>query len=622
MTTTVTESLEREAARPADRTSTEGRPTAGRSVWVVRGALPVALALWLLALPRVQLSRMDDLGLLQALPPLYFAALAVLTCGFVVAVRDPRTRQGWLAAYVLGLITLIHATPSILYPTLRYAWAWKHIAIVDAMLRHHGTVQGAGKLDVYNQWPGFFELNGLFLRVTGLPSALGYASWYPVIANVLLMGPLLLLYRSLTKDRRLIWAGIWLYYSAAWVGQDYFSPQAFAYLLFVTVIALVMRQLAALRELAEDGPGASGARAVSSAGEMSRRGGWRPVPFVLLLVLIAAIVSSHQLTPIMLIACLAMLSLPRRNRRTVLPLLAAAVALTFLWDATVARPFMSEHVGSLVTALTSPDHNAVAGFAELSNAAPGQVLASWVDRAMTASVFLLAVAGAVRHRWVRRTSLPLLLVAPLVLLPANAYEGEMLFRAYLLALPAAAFLAATLLLGTRPVGLLRTGVMSAVLLALVGGFLFGYFSKEKMNYFPPGEVAAVRYVTNTPPGSMIVSLTSNEPGGELNYDSHDRFVLAGTSVPDRERLVADPEHVLQGVLQRRDVAGPTYLILSRAQAADCELTGLLPQSTVEQVEAAAARASDLRVVLKNSDAVVYQYVAQAPDQVVGGGSAR
>lgn len=58
-----------------------------------------------------------------------------------------------------------------------------------------------------------------------------------------MLGPLLLIYRSVTTNRRLIWGAVWIYYSCSWVGQDYFAPQAFTFLLYATVIGLVLRQL-------------------------------------------------------------------------------------------------------------------------------------------------------------------------------------------------------------------------------------------------------------------------------------------------------------------------------------------------------------------------------------------
>ncbi|MFE2728888.1 glycosyltransferase [Kitasatospora sp. NPDC059327] len=646
----------------------DGWRAAGPLGVFARAALPAALALWLLALPRVRLGGMGDLGLIQVLPALYWAGLALLVAGFVAVLRDRRIRQRWAAGYVLALIAFIHATPTLLYPELRYAWAWKHVMVVDAMLRHDGSVPYAGELDIYNQWPGFFQLNVLLLRATGLHSALGYAVWYPVLANVLLLGPLLLIFRTVTQDRRLVWGGIWIYYSAAWIGQDYFSPQAFSYLLFLAVIAMVLRRLAATRvaqappgegapagpapaapapsasapappapAAVRSGPG-TGARAMTWVSDLPPRGGWRPLPFVLVLVLTAAIACSHQLTPLMLISTLLMLALPRRNRRVVLPALVGAVGITFAWDATVARPYLAKNIGNLVAALASPDNNALPGLQRLAQPAPGQVFASWVDRGLTAAVLVLAVTAVVRHRWVRRTSLPLLLIAPVPLLLANSYGGEMVFRAYLFALPAAALLAATVLIPASrapdPPGVaatsavsatdapgpvpgprrvlpgLRWGLTAVALLGLLGGLVFGYYSKEAMNDFSPGEVAALRYVTHTaPPGSRIVSVTADLPGSEERYDQLSRTALSLGTPQDRRQLVADPATAVEAALADPTVTGPSYLVLTKAQVAECELTGILPADTVDRVRAAASTSSTLRVVFTDGDATVYRHSA-------------
>ncbi|SDT29048.1 hypothetical protein SAMN05216371_1786 [Streptomyces sp. TLI_053] len=640
-----------------------------------RCALPAAVLLWLLALPRTRTDHMGALGLVGALPVLYWAGLALLTAGFTAVLAERGARRRWAPGYVLALIAFLHATPTLLYPELRYAWAWKHVVVVDAMLRHDGAVPDAGALDAYNQWPGFFQLNVLFLRATGLHSALGYAAWYPVLANVLLLGPLLLVLRTVTTNGRLVWGGVWIYYSASWVGQDYFSPQAFSYLLFLAVLALVLRRLAAGRPPA-DGPGADGsgpqgppgaagatgergragasgeglpavggARAVTWSTDLPRRGGWRPLPFALVLVLTAAIVCSHQLTPLMLISALVMLALPRRNRRVVLPVLAAAVALTFAWDSTVARPYLSKNLGDLVAALASPDNNALPGLQRLARPAEAQVFASWVDRGLTAAVLLLAVAALVRHRWVRRTSLPLLLAAPVPLLLANSYGGEMVFRAYLFALPAAAMLAATVLVpaGTPPAapaavgtapgaaapapargpGPARWGLTLFSLLALLFGLVFGYYGKEAMNRFTPGEAAAVRFVADTAPaGSRIVSVTADLPGGEVRYDELGRTALASGTPQDRLLLVRDPAAAVGAALADPTVTGPSYLVLTQAQAAECRLTGVLPADTVDRVRAVAASSPSLRVVFADGDAVVYQYSARTagPGPTEGGGA--
>ncbi len=571
----------------------------------MRAALPVALGLWLLSLRRVALGRMGDLGLLQVLPVLYWVALALLTAGFAAVLLDRRIGQGWPAAYVVGLIGMIHATPSLLYPELRYSWAWKHVAVVDAMLRHGGPVPHAGGLDIYNQWPGFFVLNGLVLRATGLHSALGYAAWAPPAVNLLLLAPLLLLYRAVTRDRRLIWGAVWIFYSCSWVGQDYFAPQAFAFLLYVVLLALVMRQLPG-RTGSQDGsapPGASPSRSARETG-----GGWSPARFVFVLLIEAVIVSSHQLTPVMLVCTLAALSVPRRNRRVVLPALSGAVGLMVLWDATVARPYIAANLHDFVRALTTPDGNVTSGLAGLGAAAPGQVMVAWVDRGLSAAVFTLAALAFVRRPWVRRTGIPLAALAPLPLLAANSYGGEMVFRVYLFALPATAFLIAVLLLQPGPRPRLRAFVVLTVLLAMLGGLVFGYLSKESMNYFSKDEVAAGELMINSaPPHAVIVTLTGDVPASALDYEDHDRIQLDQESLAIRTLVVHSPMEGLRAAVAGTGHGVPVYLILSRAQAAECYLTGVFPAQTQGRLEAAADKQQQFTVLYRTADAVVYRF---------------
>ncbi|WP_406276277.1 glycosyltransferase [Streptomyces sp. NBC_00191] len=586
----------RTGAEAPPGTSATGESSPARAAarrWAVRVVLPTALALWLLSLRNVDLDKMRDLGLLQVLPVLFWVALALLTLGFCLALGDRRTGNGWFAAYVLGLIAVIHATPTLLYPTLRYSWAWKHLAIVDAMLRHGGDVPNSGDLSIYNEWPGFFQLNALFLRATGLESAVGYAAWAPAFTNALLLGPLLLMYRSVARDRRLIWGAAWIFYSCSWVGQDYFAPQAFAFLLFVTVIALILRQL----------PSSALPRP-----DRRRRGAWPPGLLLLVLVIVAAIVSSHPLTPLMLLSALVVLSLPRRNRRVVLPVLAGALVLTAAWDATVARSYISPHLSSMLDALVQPDANISSGLATLGTAAPGLALVSWIDRGLSGAVFLLAAIGFVRRPWTRRTGLPLLVISPLPILAANAYGGEMIFRAYLFALPAAAFMIAALLVhrGTRPRR--RMLVIYPLLLAMLGGLVFGYYGKEAVNRFTLEEVAAARYVTShAPEGSRIVTLTSAVPGLFMHYDQHERVLLGQQEITDRRRLVRDPVEGVKGFVYGATAKEPAYIILSRAQARDLYLTGELPADTAKRLESALSGAAGFARVYHNDDAVVYRY---------------
>ncbi|MEU7072529.1 glycosyltransferase [Streptomyces narbonensis] len=603
-------------------------------VWTSRAILPVSLALWLLSLRSVPIERMRDLGLLQVLPPLFWVAAALLTLGFCLALTDRRTHSAWLTGYVLALIALLHATPTLLYPTLRYSWAWKHLAVIDAMIRHGGEVPNADKFSVYNDWPGFFQLHALFLQTTGLDSSVGYAAWTPPFANALLLAPLLLLYRSVTRDRRLVWGAVWIFYSCSWVGQDYFAPQSFAFLLFLTIIALLFRQLrapaataastAAAKPSADakssatsksSGASEAAADALLPGPDPQRRAGWPPGLLAAVVVIVGAIVVSHPLTPLMLISALAMLSLPRRTRRLAVPVLIAAVVLTAAWDMTVARSYISVNITNLIDSLTEPDKNVSSGLAALGNAAPGQILLSWVDRGLSAAVAVLALAGLLVRRWTRRTGLPLLAAAPLPLLAVNAYGGEMLFRAYLFALPAAAFLVAALLLppGDRR-HVPRTLAVYPLFLAMIGALVFGYYGKEALNQYTLKEVAAARYVIeHAPSGSTFVTLTEDVPDLDLDYEKHHRVQLAYQEKDELQQLVHDPLEGVEGYVYGATDESPAYIVLSRAQDMNLYVTGALPADLPERLESALSGAPGFTKVYDNGDAIVYRYVTPPPD---------
>src|SRR4051812_20625206 len=205
-------------------------------------ALPLALVLWLFSLPQIHLPDMDEFGLVPLLPVTFWLALVVLLVGYCALLRRPETPTPLLVAHILALIAILHATPTLLYgSSLRYSWAWKHVGVVDFFMRRVGIDPRILELNAYQYWPGFFSLNSMLVKVSGLQTVADYAAWAPPFNNALLVGPLYLIFRTFTVDRRLIWSAMGIFFLGSWVGQDYFSPQACAYFLYLTFIALCLR---------------------------------------------------------------------------------------------------------------------------------------------------------------------------------------------------------------------------------------------------------------------------------------------------------------------------------------------------------------------------------------------
>src|SRR3989440_5694406 len=309
-------------------------------------ALPTALVLWLVSLPQVQLNRMGDFGLVPLLPVTFWLALIVLLVGYFALLRRPETSTSLLVGHILTLIAILHMTPALLYgSSLRYSWTWKHVGIVDFFMRHAGVDHSILELNAYQYWPGFFTLNAMLAKAVDLHAPLEYARWRPPFFNTLLIGPLFLIFQTFTADRRLVWSGIGIYFLASWVGQDYFSPQACAYFLYLTFIAFCLRYLRPRQQRLIHG-GRSSTTESTEPAAMVQADEWdirdrRLLISLALVPIMAAIIPTHQLTPLMLISGLFVLTLLRTQRAALLMLL--MVGLTASWDLISARPYIIQN---------------------------------------------------------------------------------------------------------------------------------------------------------------------------------------------------------------------------------------------------------------------------------------
>ena len=139
---------------------------------------------------------MTDLGLVSVLPAGFFARPGAADRELRVARLPPaRRRSGLLGAHLVALVALLHATPAIVYGTLRYSWAWKHVGIVDYIERHGGVTPDIDTLPVYHNWPGFFGARRAARRRRGRRRR-GRAGdrGRPLFFNLLILGALVFVF--------------------------------------------------------------------------------------------------------------------------------------------------------------------------------------------------------------------------------------------------------------------------------------------------------------------------------------------------------------------------------------------------------------------------------------------
>ncbi|WP_338677111.1 hypothetical protein V1460_32155 [Streptomyces sp. SCSIO 30461] len=578
--------------------------------------LPLLLAagLWLYAVPRTDFRDIGDFGLLDRFPPAYYAALAVLTAGFLVTLRRAGTAPWWPAAYCLAMLVALKAPPALLYDSVRYAWASKHDAVITRILAEgavHPTAELSGGMSAYDQWPGFFALNAALVRAFGVDAAAAYTNWAPVALGALMLPVLVLVYRTFSDDWRLVWTAVWIFQLANWVGQDYLSPQGFAYLLYLTVLALVVRHFVR--------PG--------SAGRLRERGGLDPaaaavppptgtrqraVAVAIAAPLMAAINASHQLTPVMLCATLAALCLTRRYRNW--GLLTVAVLIMVVWDLTMGRTLFLDTLGTLRESAGDLLSNSRAGYAG-EPTGPGPELVGAANIAMVGLLAVLAGAAVLLRRRLTRSALPLLLAAaaPVPMFAVNDYGGEMLFRVYLFGLPGTAFFAAAALVPAaagrrRALTVARRIALPAlpvVLIALSAGFLPSYYGKEGMHYAPPAELALTRRAYDrAPEGALILATTGSFPGAYHRYDHYERWFFTEQDIPENLRMLKDPAgYLARGIPEGRSA----YVILTPTQEKAVTGEGYLPPGGFTALKAALTASPLFRIVEESEHGLVLRY---------------
>ncbi|MFJ6982482.1 MULTISPECIES: glycosyltransferase [unclassified Streptomyces] len=614
------------SAPPADPgTDLADLPPAGygwRALLHPAPALLLALALWGWAVTHTDVSDLDDFGLVTALHPTFWAGLALLTAGFWSTVRGPRRHPAWAPAYVVALLVMERATQAVLYPTPLYAWAWKHDAVIDHLLTA-GRLQNAdaiGDMAVYDQWPGFFAAQATLVRLIGVDSAAQFMTWWPLVSSLMLLLPLVLIYRTFTEDRRLIWTGVWIFCVANWVGQDYFSPQSVAFALHLGVLAVVLRRYGRPGPAADGADGTGGPAGGSDPSAARQR---QAVWTVLLTLLVVAVVISHQLTPGMLIVSLAALFLTRRYRDRV-PILTTAV-IFLAWCLTAALPFLSAAMPDMIRSIGDIGGNVSTGYGATPTGT-GAVLTSWAARLLSASALLLAAVGVWRRPVLRRRAMPLLLIAaaPLPMLGASSYGSEMIFRVLMFMLPGAAFFAAAALLPAEravhersPEASGRTTVAPhpprryvwLPLLALLAGtlaFVPSYSGKDRLSYFPPAEVDLVRQVVDAAPDdSLVVASDRNYPLAFDQYGRLGHYWFLDDAREHVDRILRDPAATLAADMSAVEAPGRAYVLFTRGQFANSEMNGLLTEAQLAGIRDAVAASPLFERVAANEAGVAY-----------------
>jgi hypothetical protein len=583
------------SARPAGRTlldvSKLRLPPPGA---LVRLALPVAaLALGIVSLTWVRQSAIGQYGLIQALPVVYFVAVALVVLSFIATFADPQVRYAEFGVQVTILVFLLESAPAIAESEPRFETAWLHAGFTDYVAQA-GQVLPA--IDARFNWPSFFTGMAMLDRAGGLPNAILLIRWWPTVIDLLYLVPVLLLAKTILRDDKKAMLAVFLFPFANWVGQDYYSPQSVAYLLYLVLLCVVLRSFGARRasllprfRADPQAPAEIPDRPRSEIAAL----------MLVLLALCAAMDTGHQITPFFAIAVVGVLVIVGRSTLFAWPGIMLLLAVG--WVCYGAISFWSGHFALLFGNIGNVGGNVTDDLRLRGNAAHS--LVDDVRLLMVAVVWLLALAGYFVGRKTdadRRAAMVLMLV-PVVIITGQAYGGEAGLRAFLFSIPGAVCLAALALTQLR--GTLRLLCAGVLLTAMIPGFVTARWGNELSEEVLPSEITGMNTLyAKAPAGATFLSIT---PQVVWEYTDIGKYYYAPDNLDEFAfgNVPAIVKH-----LQKPQVGG--YVIITVSQLAYAEEAYDLPSNWGSTVEKKLVRSKLFRLIYRNPTTKIYQYTGR------------
>ncbi|MBU2669261.1 hypothetical protein KOI35_37695 [Actinoplanes bogorensis] len=582
------------------------------------GAIPfvtlvAGLGLWILALARLSPDQVGLYGFTAALGVPFVVGMVLLFIGFAVELFG-RARPLVMAAFLVVVPIVMQATVPLLDGTIEYAWTYKHIGVVDLIRDNGSLISGS---DIYQQWPGFFAAVAMISHVSGVDS-ISFAAWSSLLFALVTSLMTAALLRQFTKDRRVIGLAVLLFQACMWVDIGYFSPQALVFALMLAFWVIVSRWLIGAPEIKGEPKGRIGRlRAWAVKGMPPRiETDARTRRFACLGAagIFAAIVVSHQLTPVLMMVPLFAL--------TILGILKPKTFLVGL--IAIMLIFFVPRLGSVNSqySLFSFDLLSNASGNSASWRTPEQQFSATVSRILAIGVWLVAlVAVFLTRKKLGRVLVPAVIgFAPMVTLVAGNYGGEAIYRVFAFSMPFVGLLIGVLWAGKGRRGVPAMLASGVVLTLMLLGGLQGLQGQLMVHQVRATDIEAAEYFyQNAEPGSGLVLVAPNFPTKlEANYGEFNKGHVSvdisligdplftgninGTRLPDIETYI-------------RAMNYPTnYLVVSDAMDDYTDYFGTAQDDAMQSLDSALRASSNWQVFYQGPGVAIFKLVGQATAQ--------
>ncbi|MFI8565653.1 hypothetical protein ACIGGF_03720 [Rhodococcus sp. NPDC078407] len=551
--------------------------------------LALAFFLWLPLLPGLERATYSQFGLLTAgTGPGLVLCMVLIMAAFLIALRRHQLRTMLVA---VGLAIVVQRfTVTLVTSAPIYDWTYKHVAVTEYVLDMNRLTPSG--VDIYSEWPSFFLVSAWFQHVTGWDT-LSLAHVFAPMSHVVLGAAIYGLARVMKFTKRAAITAVMLAEVINWVGQDYYSPQAWAILLAVGFLALLMSS-----------------PLTRSAAFLSI------VPF-------AALVPTHQLTPYWLMAVTGVLLVTRRAKPWWLMIPLGVILLGYLYP---RLPIVAPY-------------GLFQGFDPVQNASSnvqaegvlGKQVTSLVCRALSGGVFGLAFVSAIYAWRTKKTFWAPMVMAfgSIMLLAGQSYGGEAIFRVYLYAIPGCVLLITPMFLALfdrqpsqkRPSRVRRVAARTSVAVAVAGAVgsavlgLQAYFGLWPIVLENRDQIDDARAVAaQAPPGTAVTMLygsgypaRSTSDYGRLTESNDYWDVPLYALGPEYMQGFPTPDKLGQIDYNASIKDSPTYMVVTRQSLEAMHYYGFVPDDDVNRFRQWLRTNPAWSVRYDDTDTIVYQY---------------
>jgi hypothetical protein len=449
--------------------------------------------LWAFALITVKTGGLNigGFGLAGSMPPIFYVACVTLSLAFILNLGTPgegRWRDLLFVCQIALLIAFLFATPALVEMFPRFRTTYKVWGLTDLVTRA-AAVNPA--VNVLFNWPSAWALFSAVFQVA-VPSTATqtvFVKYYAPFMEVAYGVALYALYRGFLSKKQ-AYLGIFLFYIMNYVGQDYLSPESVAYLLFLAFLGLTFVYIIRAPSQRIRYPSV----AVAS----------------LLFIIFLSLVVTHFLTSFALLTFFIVLALSSRIvakvrlDRFVVPYVVGFVGWMLFGSAAYFNYMINRQSATPISESISTQVGVTGGVTGGTGGVSG--IGGSVTHAFIANVgivfavFAAAIVGIwflYRYASTRRLDkmdaafLALLVgITPILLLPG--YDGELLFRGFLLALPALIYYL------VKNVSF-RVVKVAAVVILLAGPMLHVLvaYGNESFDYVSPAEISSYNFFYQT-----------------------------------------------------------------------------------------------------------------------------